>query len=333
MTNNALPQLRRNEIRAARGPKETIDPKTAIAQWDELEIAAAGSVVPTRVLLLAGSECRFTCTMCDLWRHTLDRATAPGDLVVQIRQAVSKPWNNVAVEHCQYSVNAEHWIKLYNSSNFFDPYNVPTQDLSPIAELLPDYSRVIVENHPRLLFDTIPKFRDQLAGKLEIAMGLETTDPAMLQWLNKGMTLDDFHKAMHQLQEWNIDARVFLLLGLPGYTFSKSLQMCLDSIALASSLGVRHCSIIPTRTQHGVLAQLTGAQRIPAITALNLEEALVAMLGRYSAVVTVDLWDWDKLPGHCPICSQARRQRLEAMCTEQRLLPTISTECTCPTTL
>lgn len=331
MTNNALPPLGRNEIRAARGPKETIDPKSPIAHWDEIEIAAPGYVVPTRVLLLAGSECRFTCTMCDLWRHTLDRATAPGDLVLQIQKAIKEPWSTTSRDHCQVTRTPERWIKLYNSSNFFDPYNVPTQDLSPIAELLHDYSRVIVENHPRLLFDTIPEFRDQLTGKLEIAMGLETIDPAMLRWLNKGMILDDFYRAMHQLQEWNIDARVFLLLGLPGYTFSKSLQMCLDSIALASSLGVRHCSVIPTRTTHGVLAQLSGANRIPAITALNLEEALAKMLGQFSSIVTVDLWDWDKLPGHCTVCSQVRRERLAAMCTEQRFLPTSSTSCDCPT--
>lgn len=329
MTNRLPPQVDRREIRGARGPKVAVDPQKTIALWDEFEITSPGVVTSTRVLLLTGSECRFTCTMCDLWRHTLDQATSTGDLVIQLEQALQSPFNLPSPSPANTTILSERWIKLYNSSNFFDPYNVPTEDLSPIAKLLPDFSRVIVENHPRLMLDTIPKFRDLLNGKLEIAMGLETTDPVMLRWLNKGMVLDDFKTAMVQLQQWNIDARVFLLLGLPGRTFSESLQSCLESLDLASSLGVRHCSVIPMRTQHGVMAQLSNDHRVPEITAHQLEEALSLMLGRFSAIITVDLWDWDRLPGHCELCRQSRQERLAAMCYHQRSLPLATLPCEC----
>lgn len=330
MTNRLPPQPDRREIRVARGPKEAVDPKKTLAQWDEFEMAFPGVVAPTRVLLLAGSECRFTCTMCDLWRHTLDHATTTGDIVIQIEQALHSPFNLPKTSPSNTTILQERWIKLYNSSNFFDPFNVPTEDLVPIAKLLPEFSRIIVENHPRLLHDTIPKFRDLLNGKLEIAMGLETADPATLKWLNKGMVLDDFKIATTQLQQWNIDARVFLLLGLPGKTFSESLHSCLEAIELASSLGVRHCSVIPMRTQHGVMAKLSNDHWVADITAQDLEEALSLMLGRYSAIVTVDLWDWDRLPGHCDICRQVRKDRLAAMCYQQRSLPLDITTCECP---
>jgi hypothetical protein len=83
------------------------------------------------------------------------------------------------------------------------------------------------------------------------------------------------------------------------------------------------------RTQHGVMAKLSNDYRVPEITAQNLEEALSLMLGRYSAIVTVDLWDWDRLPGHCDICRQVRKDRLAAMCNQQRSLP-LTTTCECP---
>lgn len=329
MTSRLPPQLDRRQIRDARGPKETVEPQKTLAQWDEYEIASPNSVAPTRVLLLAGSECRFTCTMCDLWRHTLDQATKTGDLVLQIERALISNFNLPSTLPANTTIVSERWIKLYNSSNFFDPFNVPTEDLYPVAKLLHDFSRVIVENHPRLLFTTIPKFRDLLNGKLEIAMGLETTDPAMLKWLNKGMVLDDFETAMAQLQQWGIDTRVFLLLGLPGKSFSESLQSCLESIKLACSLGVRHCSVIPMRTQHGVMANLVSDHRVPEITAAQLEDALSAMLGHFSAIVTVDLWDWDRLPGHCDLCRQSRKARLATMCYQQRVLPLATVPCKC----
>lgn len=323
------PPVTRREVRSGRGPKEAIDPQKTIAQWDEFEVAKPSQIVPTRVVLLAGSECRFTCTMCDLWRHTLDHATSPGDLITQIDHAIREPW------HLPLPVNAEienlpqHWIKLYNSSNFFDPYNVPTTDLIPIASRLNDFERVIVENHPRLTSESTLEFSTALKGQLEIAMGLETADPAMLRWLNKGMTLDDFQNATRQLQHWSIDIRVFLLLGLPGTTYSESLQICLAAIEFAGLCGVRHCSIIPTRTDHGPLHQLSSEHRVPLITAHDLEVALATMVEKSDAIITVDLWNWEKLPGHCSVCRIPRKERLERMCILQKQIPLDNFDCNC----
>ena len=323
------PSPGRQQIRAARGPKQLVDPQKVNAHWDEFEIANRGEVAATRVLLLAGSECRFTCTMCDLWRHTLDHATKPGDLVTQIEQSLKRPWELPSVPTSSIKSPHERWIKLYNSSNFFDPYNVPVEDLIPIAQLLPNFTKVIVENHPRLLPPTIPHFRDAINGKLEIAMGLETTDPLTLKWLNKGMALADFSKAMEQLRQWQIDARVFLLLGLPSKSFAESLESCLQSIAFAAEAGVRHCSVIPTRTQHGVMSQLTDMSRVPLITASDLEFALSQMVGRWPSIITVDLWDWNSLPGHCDHCRETRKQRLEMMCLLQENIPLTPQPCNC----
>ena len=78
-------------VRAARGPKAPVDPLRPAGVWDEAEVAAPGETVPTRVVLLTGAECPFTCTTCDLWRHTLDGPTPPGALPVQLRSALALP--------------------------------------------------------------------------------------------------------------------------------------------------------------------------------------------------------------------------------------------------
>ncbi len=44
-----------------------------------------------------------------------------------------------------------------------------------------------------------------------------------------------------------------------------------------------------------------------------LEAVLAKNLTPDSSLVTVDLWDWDKLRGTCVDCSQPRRARLAEM--------------------
>ena len=37
-----------------------------------------GQVAPVATLFLTNRECPFRCTMCDLWRNTLDEPVTPG---------------------------------------------------------------------------------------------------------------------------------------------------------------------------------------------------------------------------------------------------------------
>ena len=68
----------------------------------------------------------------------------------------------------------------------------PPADLDAINELVAPYRRVVVECHPGFLDGRANTFRHRLQGRLEIAMGLETSDEATLSLLNKRMTTADF---------------------------------------------------------------------------------------------------------------------------------------------
>jgi len=296
-----------------------------VATFEELEVASADQTVRCRVVILSGAECRFTCAMCDLWRHSLDRPTEPGRLPAQLRAALADE-----------PLPPADWIKLYNGSNFFDPRSVPESDLPAIADLCRGRRRVVVENHPRLVGDAVWRFRDRLAGSLEVAMGLETIHPTILPRLEKRMTADDFTDATRRLLGEGVAVRAFVLLGLPWATAEESLEWCVRSVDFARAIGVRHVSIVPTRTCNGTLDRLEREGAFSRPTASLVERAFRAALGAdtplaiaAASVVTVDLWDWSALAGHCERCRERRRARLEAMALAQAIVAAEESPCDC----
>lgn len=312
------------EIRSLRGPRATVATDVPQAVWDEDETAAPGVSVTARVMLLTGGECRFTCSMCDLWKHTLPTATPAGILQQQIQRGLEQPADEA---------KPPRWIKLYNGSNFFDSRSVPREDLPEIAALVAGFERVVVENHPRLCSEAVPAFRDQLSGQLEVAMGLETAHPQALAALNKQLTLDDVAAACERLAGWGVDARAFVLLGVPSIPADEAVDWCLRSVAFARECGIRHVSVVPLRSGNGWIDQLLSSGELRLPTAADLEAVAEAAFPdaaeAATTVVTVDLWDFPLLVGSCDTCRSVRQQRLAAMNLAQRCLPLPALACGC----
>ena len=191
------------EILAARPPKPTLDPWLPSAFLVEPERSAAGSIDQVATIFLTNKECPFRCSMCDLWKHTLDERVPPGAIPAQIDHALER-------------LPAAKHVKLYNAGNFFDAQAIPPEDYAAIADRVRHFETVIVENHPRLTNDRCVRFRDLLGTRLEVALGLETIHPDVLPALNKRMTLADFDRATRFLRDHDIDVRTFLLLKPPG---------------------------------------------------------------------------------------------------------------------
>jgi len=322
-----LVRLDSGAIRRARGAKAPVDPWRPIAVWDEEEVTAPFQTVVCRVVLLAGAECPFTCAMCDLWRHTLDRPTPPGALPAQIEAALAH-----APAIASAAAGPEpRWIKLYNASNFTDPRAVPVVDRPRIAALVESFERVIVETHPRLVDDSLEYFAHSIGGTLEVALGLETIHPGILPWLNKQMTPGDFAAACERLQAADIDTRAFVLLGLPGLTVVESVAAAIAAARFAAKAGCRQVSLIPTRPDNGFLDRLAADGSFVPVTAGAAEAALAGSLAGLPAdcLVTLDLWDWDRLAGHCAECRAERRARIDQMHRARALLPPAPLDCGC----
>jgi radical SAM enzyme (TIGR01210 family) len=210
-------------------------------------------------------------------------------------------------------------VKLYNSGSFFDPHAIPPADDDEIAFAVRSFERVIVESHPACLTgahaDRCLRFRDRLAGRLEVAIGLETAHPQVLERLNKRMTLDSFRRAAEFLRCEDIALRVFILLSPPFMPKDEDVDWACRSIDEAIACGASVCAIIPTRTGNGAMEALGDEFHPPGL--ISLETVIEYGLSRGDTRMFGDLWDIERC-FTCE-CSPRRAARLRLMNREQRV--------------
>jgi radical SAM enzyme (TIGR01210 family) len=303
-------------IRSLRAPKRPVDPREPLGHVWEEERERDGSLIPALTIFLAGAECPFTCVFCDLWRETLDIATPPASLPIQIRKALTAAGPQ----------SGPSAIKLYNASNFFEPRAVPPADEAEILDLVAPFSRVTAECHPRLIGDRCLRFAERLAGSLEVAMGLETIHPRSLSRLNKEMTLADFDRAASTLRAAGIGLRAFVLLAPPFTQPDEAVDWAVRSAEHALAQGANRVSLIPVRGGNGAMEALREAGDFTPPSLAQLEEALEHCLALDQGIVTVDLWDARHLV-HCPACADARLARLDRMNRSGRIESRIACVC------
>lgn len=301
-------------VLSRRGPKAVLDPWTAYASLFEEEPAADGQLVPTATIFITNRECPFRCVMCDLWTHTLDNTVPPGAVPFQIRRALA-------------TLPPARQIKLYNAGSYFDPHAIPPHDDDAIAEAVGAFERVIVESHPAFLKgaggERCLRLNGLLAGQLEVAIGLETANAAVLSHLNKRMTLDSFRRAAAFLVEHDIAVRVFVLLNPPFVAADHAVEWACRSIDEARRCGAAVCAVIPTRGGNGALEALGhDFQRAPL---RSLERVLEYGVSLGGIRVFADLWEVERL-FDCA-CSPRRAARLRIMNREQRTAAPV--ECSC----
>jgi hypothetical protein len=297
-------------IRLLRGPKPRVDPWHAHGSLIEDERRPGGVVERALTIFLAGAECPFTCSFCDLWRYTTDDSTPAGALPAQIAQKLAS-----------LSVSAQR-IKLYNASNFFDQRAVPIADLPRIAELCAPFAGVTVESHVNTVGSATIDFARRLPGRLEVAMGLETIAPAGRVYLNKRLDLDRFDRAASYLIEHGVDIRVFVLLGAPGIAGEDTVEWTVRSVEYAAERGAAVVSIIPVRAGNGEMERLATLGLFSPPTLPQLELALDRCTHLSAAVVTADLWDVERLPA-CSECRAPRIERLRRLNVTGRVEPPV----------
>lgn len=288
-------------IRSLRPPKAHVDPFKAHGSLLEEERRPDGAIEQALTVFLAGAECPFTCSFCDLWKWTVDGATQPGALTTQLERVLEA--------HAGPSPDR---IKLYNASNFFDRRAVPPEDLSGMARLTSPFGAVTVESHANTIGARTLAFARQLSGRLEVAMGLETIHPVAVAQLNKRLDLPRFDRAAAFLADNDIDLRVFVLLGAPFVSASEVVTSTVSTVQYAVERGASVVSIIPVRGGNGEMERLRAAGQFDPPVLSQLEAALDGCVQFTDAVVTADLWDIDQLPA-CGHCRAARIERLRRM--------------------
>lgn len=296
---------RRKWIEQRRPERNEVDPWKPYAFQTERELSLDGRIVNTSVIFLTNRECPWHCVMCDLWKNTLQETVPEGAIPYQIQNAL---------DH----LSKAGQVKLYNSGSFFDHKAIPVADYTEIARILEPFARVIVESHPDLVGDDALRFRDLLNGKLEVAIGLETAHPEILEKLNKGITIDSFRKAASFLKQNDIDLRVFILVKPPFMNEEEGLEWACKSVELAFEVGATAAILIPTRGGNGAMEALQRQGLFSPPGLHTLEEALDHGIRLKKGRVFADLWDLEQF-SNCSACFSKRKKRLETINLTQKI--------------
>ena len=285
-------------IRRLRPPKPPVDPYTAHGALVEEERRPDGTRESALTVFLAGAECPFTCSFCDLWRYTIEGPTPPGALATQVEKVL----NTVGAP-------PPDRLKLYNASNFFDRRAVPLADRDRLAALAEPFAAVTVESHVNTIGNETLAFARQLRGRLEVAVGLETIHPEALARLNKRLELPRFAAAARLLADHDIDLRVFVLVGAPHVPPAESVAWTVRTVEYAVAQGASMVAIIPVRGGNGELERLQSLGAFVPPSLSQLEAALDSCLQFTQCVVTADTWDLETF-APCGACRTARADRL-----------------------
>ena len=288
-------------ILGLRPPKRLVDAWKAHGALVEQERSPTGGIERAVTVFLAGAECPFTCSFCDLWRYTLAGPTPAGALPIQLARALEEIEPPLPTR-----------LKLYNASNFFDRRAVPQQDVPRLAELARPFAAITVESHASTIGPMTLEFRALLSGRLEVAVGLETIHPIAIEHLNKRLELSRFDHAADFLARHHIDLRAFVLLGAPYVPAGEMVEWTARAVEYAAAHGATRIAIIPVRGGNGELERLQHLGAYVPPTLAQLEYALEQCRGIRSAVVTADLWDIEGLPG-CESCRPQRVARIQTM--------------------
>ncbi|MBL8817546.1 MAG: radical SAM protein [Planctomyces sp.] len=309
VNSESFPRLTNADIVAARGLRNPVDPWRPYHSLVERECSAYGEVENVATIFLTNRECPWKCLMCDLWKNTTQSTVPLGAIPAQIEFALNE-------------LPKASSVKLYNSGNFFDRNAVPEVDRGRIAELIREFRTVIVENHPKLCGPEIGRFQDLIGTQLEVAMGLETSDPATLARLNKQMTIDDFAGACKILRQLGVQIRAFVLLRPPGVSEGDGIQQAIESVRFAFDQGVSCCAVIPTRSGNGILDRLEQSNWFKSPTLSSLEAVMDCTVAWQRGRVFADLWDIERFSeGESNVAE--RVHRLETMnLTQQWIQPT-----------
>jgi len=310
---NEPPVISTAEILAARPARNVVDPNVPYAFLVEPEYTTAGQLEEVATIFLTNRECPFRCLMCDLWQNTTTETVPVGAIPRQIDFALER-------------LPAASHIKLYNSGNFFDKRAIPPADHAALSQRLQPFRTVIVENHPRFCTDVCVDFSTQIDGQLEIAIGLETVHPQVLQRLNKQMTLGDFERAVQFLRGNDIQVRAFILLRPPYLSEPEGIDWALRSLEFAFALGVGCCAVIPTRAGNGIMQQLEADSMFTPPSLRSLEHVTETGLRMNAGRVFADLWDIEKLIA-CSDCGSERIQRIHEMNLTQQVPPALACHC------
>jgi radical SAM enzyme (TIGR01210 family) len=189
-----------------------------------------------------------------------------------------------------------------------------------------EFETVVVESHPAFIGKICVEFGRMLKGRLEIAIGLETIHPELVEKLNKKMSPELFSEKVSFLVENGISARAFILLRPPFLSEKEGVHWAKKSIDFAFDSGVECCTVIPVRPGNGTMDELLRLGYFTPPKVNSLEKVLEYGIKLNRGRVFADTWDL-KMFSECDLCLDKRTARITEINLSQEIRPLIHCNC------
>jgi archaeosine synthase beta-subunit len=218
-----------------------------VNQWVEPE-ALGAERVRAFVLILKTRGCYWAdvkgCSMCGYSKDTLGRSATPNELANQLAEALDR-------------YRGEPYVKVYTSGSFLDDREVDAESRRAIVGAFSGRAR-------RFLFETLPEFAnpsvlsplvESFAGELEVALGLETTDPTVLaRYVHKSTGPREYLEAADRIRGLGLRTKAYLLLKPPYLTEAEAVEDVVRSVAEAAP-HFDTLSVNPVHIQNGTVVE------------------------------------------------------------------------------
>ncbi len=196
------------------------DPRAYISTWTEKDVLD-GKVVDAWVIILRTRGCYWArtsgCSMCGYVNDVAVEVT-PADLEAQLAKVLPL--------HA-----GQPFVKVYTSGNFFDDREVfPDVRRQILKELGDRCDKVLVETLAHLVRRAPLEEALGLAGRLEIALGLESANEVVLrQSVNKVWGLKEHVRAADLAHAVGATVKSYLLLKPPFLTDREAIEDAIET--------------------------------------------------------------------------------------------------------
>ncbi len=213
--------------------------------WKEKE-RIGKEQVEAGVIILGTSGCsHFHAGGCSMCGYNLDprAGVTSADIGAQFAKAVDQ-------------LGEVKFLKVYTSGSFLDDHEVP-------GECADEVLRYCADHGSRLLFETRPEFVTEarldhlfkMHDKLEIALGLESSNDAVLKYsINKGFSKDDYERAADLIRGRGAGLRTYVLLKPPYLTEAEAVADAVSTMRFASKFGGT-ISLNPVSVHKGTIVE------------------------------------------------------------------------------
>jgi len=298
-----------------------------VNQWVEPE-AIGPERVRAFVLILRTRGCYWAdvkgCSMCGYSKDTLGRSATPEELGEQLSRALAR-------------YRDEPYVKVYTSGSFLDDREVDPASREAIVSAFSGRAR-------RFLFETLPEFatapiveplRAAFAGEVEVALGLESTDPTVLgRYVNKGSPPSDYLAAADRLDALGVRTKAYLLLKPPYLTESEAVADVVRSVRDASA-HFDALSVNPVHIQNGTVVEWLyhrGRYRPPWLWSLvEVLRASAPERGRSRLVSFPTAGGLPRGPHNCGKCDARVLAAIEEASLSQEFSGLDALDCDCRT--